>query len=229
MALPGFHALSSSDTMGCSVGKGNLSYWKAFCSADENVLDALSTLGTNITVPDVIMEKLEYFICQVFQNKTNKKTLAELRWWLFSTKQKLGEQLPPTRGAFEPAVRRSNFQAFIWERADQQYPIIPSPAEHGWLIENGCLVPVMCDLPCAPETLLQLIKCSCTKSRCSHLCKCFANNLKCTAMCGCGGDEEFCDNVQTCFNNTDSEKAIIVTAKQISIDFIYNTHFYRLF
>ena len=34
-APPGFHAISGCDSTGCLVGKGKLSYWKAFASAEE--------------------------------------------------------------------------------------------------------------------------------------------------------------------------------------------------
>ena len=62
-------------------------------------------------------------------------------------------------------------------------------------MEDDRLLPVMCDLPCAPESILQLIKCSCIKNRCLPPCKCASLNLVCTEMCYCNGDDSNCDNV----------------------------------
>ena len=71
------------------------------------------------------------------------------------------------------------------------------------------LLPVMCDLPCAPESILQLIKCSCIKNRCLPPCKCASLNLVCTEMCYCNGDDNVGndaeqDNSEAC-SDTDSD------------------------
>ena len=201
-ALPGFHALSGCDSTGCLVGKGKLSYWKAFASAGDTTLKALASLGSTKIVPDEIVEELEAFICQVYHCGTKLKTLAALRWWMFSTKQILWEKLPPTKGTFLPAVRRVNFQAMVWRQDDTSRPILPYPVAHGWTMEEGQLIPVMCELPCAPAEIMQLVKCSCVKSRCTAACKCRSNGLPCTEMCGCTSDETSCDNV---YANRDGE------------------------
>ena len=113
----------------------------------------------------------------------------------FSTKQVVGEKLPPTKGTFLPAIRRVNFQAIVWAHDDKSTPILPSPADHGWTMEEGHLDPVMCELPCAPSDIMKLVKCSCVKSRCTATCKCRSNGLPCTEMCGCASDEALCDNI----------------------------------
>ena len=142
-----------------------------------------------------IIEELEAFICQVYHCGTKFKTLAALRWWMFSTKQILVEKLPPIKGTFLPAMRRVNYQAMVWARDDTSQPFLPSPVGHGWTMEEGQLVPIMCELPCAPPEILQLVKCSCIKSRCAAPCKCRSNGLPCTEMCRCTGDDTFCDNI----------------------------------
>ena len=63
---------------------------------------------------------------------------------------------------------------------------------------DGKYEPVICDLPCAPEDILNLVKCNCKTGRCAPPCKCASQKppLPCTEMCGCGGDEQQCDNVE---------------------------------
>ena len=51
-ALPAFHCLSGCDTTGALVGKGKLSYWKAFNTATEKTLAALAALGTSEEVSE---------------------------------------------------------------------------------------------------------------------------------------------------------------------------------
>ena len=48
-------------------------------------------------------------------------------------------------------------------------------------------------LPPAPETPLQLIKCSCSMSVCeTSRCKYKVNHLYCTNLCCCGAEEDSC-------------------------------------
>ena len=48
--------------------------------------------------------------------------------------------LPPCRESLKMHVRRANYQALVWKKADQPTPSIPGPDGHGWTIdENGAL------------------------------------------------------------------------------------------
>ena len=115
---------------------------------------------------------------------------------MFRTKQALSEKLLPTRAALIPALKRANFQSLIWSKDDQARPIIPPPTDHGWTMKDDRLLSVMCDLSCAPDSVLQLIKCSCIKNRCLPLCKNVSLKLVCTEMCSCNGNDNCCDNIR---------------------------------
>jgi len=97
-----------------------------------------------------------------------------------------------------PAINRENFHAMVWAPDDQCRPTHQSPVGHEWNMENGKLTPVLCELPCVPESILKLIKCSCVKNRCSAPCKCGASELPCTEMCGWSGNKTLCDNIYPC-------------------------------
>ena len=66
---------------------------------------------------------------------------------MFTTKQLIGEKLPPTREALIPAVKGAKFQACIWIQDDKAMPIITSPVGHGWDVEDDQLRPVTCEIP----------------------------------------------------------------------------------
>ena len=86
-------------------------------------------------------------------------------------------------------------------------PIITSPVGRGWLVEDDQLRPVTCEIPCAPSSLLEVIKCSCMKNRYAPPCKCLTNNIPCTEMCSCSSLEDNCDNVTPSYAGLDEDES----------------------
>ena len=194
-ALPGFHAMSGCDQTGKFAGKGKLLFWKSLMSANEEMVEAFCDLGSSKQVSEKTIQGLEKFICKLYAPSLAVKSLYQLRWKLFSSRQAEGETLPPTQESLKQAIYRAHFQALIWQNDIVPNPDIPSPENYGWKIEDGIYVPVSCDLPAAPDAVVQLVKCSCRKSMCSSSCSCRRNNLSCTEMCQCEGDPDACSNV----------------------------------
>jgi len=59
---------------------------------------------------------------------------------------------------------------------------------YGWKIEN-CLVPVHSELAAAPDDILKMIFCRCTKDCASAKCGCKKASLKCSQAChNCQGN-----------------------------------------
>ena len=103
--------------------------------------------------------------------------------------------MPPTQAALYPAIRRAHFQAMEWRRADMVHPCLPSPEEYGWKVENGKYQPTLCDLPCGPPELIEVVRCSCVRGRCAPPCSCFSNRVTFTKMCSCDGNPNTGDNI----------------------------------
>ena len=183
-ALPGFHAFSGCDQTGTISGKSKVSCWNTLKKAERSVLDAFSSLGTTDTIPDDIYMTLERFVCQLYIPSTQLRTIGEVRWLLFSKKQHVDEQLPPTKAALHQMTRRANLVALVWKSCDNPNPSIPSPILHGWQQDGDRLQPVPTTLPPAPKAVLQLIKCGCKGICITMSCTCRNYNLKCTDMCG---------------------------------------------
>ena len=183
-ALPGFHAFSGCDQTGTISGKSKVSCWNTLKKAERSVLDAFSSLGTTDTIPDDIYMTLERFVCQLYIPSTQLRTIGEVRWLLFSKKQHVDEQLPPTKAALHQMTRRANLVALVWKSCDNPNPSIPSPILHGWQQDGDRLQPVPTTLPPAPKAVLQLIKCGCKGICITMSCTCRKHNLKCTDMCG---------------------------------------------
>ncbi|KAG0712956.1 hypothetical protein GWK47_017301 [Chionoecetes opilio] len=67
---------------------------------------------------------------------------------------------------------------------------VPSPSEHGWTEEHGKLNILWMRLAPAPEVVLELLACKCSRVCKLPDCACLVNGLTCTDMC----------KLQTCTN-----------------------------
>ena len=96
-------------------------------------------------------------------------------------------QLPSCKDSLQKHTLRANYQAGIWKRCLQQHPTIPSPAGMGWELQQ---VEEREELPFdwmdgkpAPDAVLKLLACRCTRSCKLPSCVCLANGLKCADIC----------------------------------------------
>ena len=92
--------------------------------------------------------------------------------------------LPPTRTTLMPHIMRTNFVCMRDKSYVSPKPNLPSLQNNGWLLEEGCYVPVRCLSPPAPRAVIELVKCGCHTS-CRGNCSCAKNKLSCTALCKC--------------------------------------------
>ena len=76
-ALPVFHALSGADNTGSFSGKGELTCWKVFSAADEDVI-------TREQPDEDTIKVVEKFVCHLYQTNTSICQVNELRWSLFN-------------------------------------------------------------------------------------------------------------------------------------------------
>ena len=97
--------------------------------------------------------------------------------------------MPPTQAALHQAILRAHYQLLVWNNDHVANPVLPSPEGYGRQDEDGKWVPVMTNLPPAPEAIIQLVRCKCAKSRCSNnRCQCQKAGLVCTDLCLCSED-----------------------------------------
>ena len=183
-AILGLHAFTGCDVTGRFGGRTKDWCFKAFLSADANVLTALAELGRPELEPET-WAQLERFVFQLYRSKTCK-AVKSLRWYLFSNRAAEGENLPPTFGSLYFHILRANYVALLWKNADVSHPNLPSPTDFGWEVDNasGSFIPKRCLHQPAPESVLKLIRCWC-KTGCGKACGCFKNNNPCTEICSC--------------------------------------------
>lgn len=197
-ALMGFHAISGCDTTGRIFGKSKTLWWKAFMDCGDDIVGALARLGQESEPSCEVLGHCEAFICKLLGPKNaGISQAAALRWFHFrglNTKQGI-EKLPPTQGSLHEHIRRAHYQCLIWRQALIPQPTVPAPTELGWSISDtsGHFVPKLSRIPLAPDSILQLVRCKCTKSQCSGRCSCRENQMPCTELCKC--DPDGCKNL----------------------------------
>ena len=145
---------------------------------------------------DEIIASIEKFVCKLYLPKTSITTVKELRWFLFKKKQAQSDRLPPTQAALYQAILQAHYQMMVWNSDTITNPELLSPQNYGWRMDKDEWLPVMTTLPPAPEAIIQLVKCGCSKERCStNCCQCHRAGLHCTDLCNCSDTEE-CENVR---------------------------------
>ena len=155
----------------------------------KSVVDAFQFLGTTLDVPENILTEVKKYVCKLYDVKTHVDTLEELRWLFFKRKQVHSEELPPTKATLYQAVLRAHFQLIVWNNDIIPNPELLSPLGYGWCInEDNSYSPVMTINRPAPDSIVSLVKCGCTKSDCkASRCSCAKAipSLKCTELCEC--------------------------------------------
>ena len=90
-----------------------------------------------------------------------------------------------------------NYQAVIWKRSLQSCPQVPSPVGSGWCLEDGKLTIDWMSGEPAPQAVLELLSCQCSRICKLPSCTCLTNGLKCTDLC----------RLQDCTNRREEDPA----------------------
>ena len=84
---------------------------------------------------------------------------------LFSQGARTIENIPPTQGALKAHINRAVFQAaYVWGQTMIAQPVLPSPADWGWVHVDGGWKPNWATLPDASKACYELIHCKCKKA-----------------------------------------------------------------
>ncbi|KAG1659185.1 hypothetical protein GQR58_022660 [Nymphon striatum] len=196
-ALVSFHAFTGCDTTSAFGGRGKLGPLKLLKSSQEH-MNTFNTLGQDWTLLPQVYENIEKFTCLMYNNQPGTYSVNKLRYRLFCAKKgKLeSHQIPPCADSLYKHCLRANYQAKIWKSALQTSPDIPGPGGHGWKLDlsdpdGGLVIDWMEGKP-APEIVLELLVCTCSRLCEIETCMCMKNSLKCTDLC----------KLQTCTNQS---------------------------
>ena len=182
------HSFTGCDTVSAFAGRGKLRAFQIIKS-DHNARNAFVQLGETWTLSHDMHTQLERFVCKLYATEPGTLDTDELRYNLFCARK--GEieshQLPPCKDRLMKHSLRANYQAAIWRRSLENNPQIPNPVGIGWQLEKCAgkqhLVIDWIGRSPAPEAVLDLLSCKCTRSCKALSCVYISNGLKCTDMC----------------------------------------------
>jgi hypothetical protein len=186
-ALVGMHAYTGCDSVSALAGKGKIQALKLVM---ENNLaqKAFKKLGESWLLSEAQLKSLEHITCAIYSSK-NTESVDQVRYDMFCAKNDVkSHQLPPCSNCLILHANRANYQAAVWRRSLMADPQCSSLVEcGGWKFElkedRECLVINWMNIPPAPDAVLELLSCKCTKSCNAPSCVCVVNGLKCTDMC----------------------------------------------
>ena len=177
------HAITGCDTTSRLYGVGKATALKK----SENVLhfkEQANVFSCHSTVSDVVTAG-EKALVSLFGGKPGIG-LNALRYQRYfeklasKTSHIEPQNLPPTAAAARFHSLRVYLQVKQWQGEDAGM----SMEDWGWKVTNDQVFPVATDLPPAPESLLQLIRCNCSSDCRSMRCTCRKNGMQCSPACG---------------------------------------------
>jgi len=117
-ALPGFHTFTGCDSVSAFFGQGKVK--------------ALKLLSQNRS-----------FVQEIGMHWQLEEELAKISNYLLHSRlfcarqEKINSnQLPPCVDCLKLHAQRANYQAAIWRRSLQPSPEVPTPVDHGWLLDG---------------------------------------------------------------------------------------------
>ena len=177
------HAITGCDTTSRLYGVGKATALKKF----ENALhfkEQANVFSCHSAVSDVVTAG-EKALVSLFGGKPGLG-LNALRYQRYfeklasKTSHIEPQNLPPTAAAARFHSLRVYLQVKQWQGEGAGM----SMEDWGWKVTNDQVFPVATNLPPAPESLLQLIRCNCSSDCSSMRCICRKNGMPCSAACG---------------------------------------------
>jgi hypothetical protein len=201
------HALGGCYTTSAvySHGKGKIFQKITTSRFTKDLTDVI--LQTQATQDEVVHAGLQLMV--LLYGGKRDEALNKMRYTTYSKMTAMSllrpqpERLPPTERSASFHIMRVHLQAIHCKTLALNDL---DPLKWGWQVLNGTFVPIMTDLPAAPEDVLNIVRCKCKTGCTSSLCSCRKNGLSCVAACGhCHGDS--CSNAEplTHCNNDSSD------------------------
>ena len=178
------HAVLGCDTTSHLYGIGRGTSLKKFKSS-RHFQEQAKVFAAESATPKEISTAGEQALV-ILYNGTPGESLDSLRYKRFYEKVFTNtscihpQTLPPTSSAAKYHSLRVYFQILEWKGSDDEI----RPLEWGWKKSDGQLMPVLTDLPPAPDELLKMIRCICHSDCSSMRCTCKKHNVKCSLACG---------------------------------------------
>ena len=135
-SILGLHSGSGNDYLSSFFRKGKCICWKKMC-AEEDFVDAFSSLGDSYVIEEEVSKNLERFVCSLYgKNRLEdvNNARSSIFWQRYNKSKKITElcMLPPCHGNLMLHLKRANYVAYIFKHANQLILNLDTPENHGW-------------------------------------------------------------------------------------------------
>ena len=166
-ALLALHAFTGCDSTSAFKGKGKVKAIKIILK-DEQILDALASVGNDWRVSQDILNELQRLTCKLY-GMSKIECVNTCRYIKLTslccpddlnavhpTKKFDTAFIPPAYVSFVEHCKRANFETAKWRRSHLQFPQIPSPCDdHGWHLDSSNILhPVWFTGNMLPQTVI---------------------------------------------------------------------------
>ena len=180
-ALPSLHAISGCDSVSAFHGLGKGKWLSTLLNKEEDV-EAMRLLGESLQITESLFCTIERMVCHLY-GMPEEHDIDNARYKMFCrSKTPEPYQLPPTKDELLQHIKRANYQSFVWKQALDSSFEVESPVGHGWQENDGNLEVMEMERKPAPESVLELITCTCRRSVSGEECQCRLLSLECTDL-----------------------------------------------
>lgn len=195
------HAFSGCDSTSALFNKGKVHIFK-LVNRHKNFEDVIAVFNDPHSSHDAVHKAGCKFFMAVYGAPEKCTSLNEYRYQCFcryAAKQRMNlASLPPTEDAARQHSYRVYHQVQLWQGVEK------TPESWGWRKMDKILCPNPTNIAAAPDALLKMISCKCTKG-CGSSCGCKKMGLKCSTICSyCQGIS--CLNKQPCDDSEDDSE-----------------------
>ena len=165
-SLLGIYCFTGEDCNCAFKGKGKKTPLKKL-EKKPRYQECFAELGDSWEVSDRLVTKLEEFVCFLYgfprvkevntvRTLMLRKMVGESGAIRSSSKVDLSK-LPPCKQSLVPHIKRANYRAAQWKKADIPIQEIPPPTEHGWTKCEDYIEPVWSEGPVLPSCLEDIL------------------------------------------------------------------------
>jgi hypothetical protein len=138
-------------------------------------------------ITQTVLQQAEKYLVKVTKPNASIDTFDDLRYMMYTSKNKTLSDLPPTSSTIEGHLLRSHYFISVCLGLLDITKENPQPLNYGWRLSNGLLVPEQRLLPMPVQFT---ITCGCSKG-CKKGCSCRKQEELCTEYCKC----QSCENM----------------------------------
>ena len=184
-ALLGLHGFTGCDTISSFAGKRKVKPVKTMMK-NQTYIDLFASFGVTPELSEVQFTEIQKFVCDLYGHQDDNTNTV--RYKMYATKHGHldPKSIPPCADSLRQHSLRASYQVHIWRKLLDSHPIISSPIGFGWVVSWNNVNP-------APDEVLEMMFCTCSRKCVRGSCPCVDNSLKCTDAC----TNHSCDNFQS--------------------------------